>query len=478
MYAARKKSHSAADSLPELPNSLFGWMPAIWRINEAQLLHSAGLDAYVFLAFFKMAIKFLVVTLAFALIVIKPVHDRYPEPETDKHPKNKTEAAFVDGRQMELKRSLHVLDIDDDTPSSYFDADYLWMYLAFAYLFTFLAMYLIIKESKKIIEIRQEWLGAQTTVTDRTIRLSGIPQDLRSEDKIKEVIEDLDIGTVEQVVLCKNWQQLDRTMDKRMATLRRLEEAWTVYLGHRRVERSLETLPVIQPIAPGPAIEPEDREDSALLPANGLNGNSTGVPYARTRPTTRLWYGKFKLRYKIVDAIDYYEEQLRRVDEKIKALRTKDFDACPLAFVTMSSVATAQMTIQAVLDSHPMSLVANSSPSPADVIWSNTYLSRTQRMIRSWSITAFIVILTIVWSVVLVPIAGFLDLDRIHSIFPGFADVLDAHPLAKSLVQTQLPTLIIALLNVLVPYLYWCKYKAAIFECLLIAVQGLPLFRE
>jgi hypothetical protein len=47
MYAARKKRTSAAESLPELPTSLFGWMPTLWRINEKQVLASAGLDAFV-----------------------------------------------------------------------------------------------------------------------------------------------------------------------------------------------------------------------------------------------------------------------------------------------------------------------------------------------------------------------------------------------------------------------------------------------
>jgi hypothetical protein len=121
----------------------------------------------------------------------------------------------------------------------------------------------------------------------------------------------------------------------------------------------------------------------------------------------------------------------------------------------MNSVATAQMTIQAVLDSHPQQLLANASPSPADVIWANTYLSRAQRMFRSWSITAFIVLLTIFWSAVLVPIAGLIDMDRIRSVFPSIADALEAHPLAASLVNTQLPILITSLLNVLVPYFYW-----------------------
>jgi hypothetical protein len=401
-----------------------------------------------------MAIKFLIITLALALIVIKPVHDRFPDSTGKKHHKNETEATTNSIINADLRRTLHVAE-DHLKPSPYIDADYLWMYLVFAYLFTFLALYMITKETKRIIEIRQEWLGAQTTVTDRTIRLSGIPPALQCEEKIKAVIEDLDIGTVESVAMCRDWKELDKAMDMRMKILRRLEESWTVYLGHRRVERSLETLPVIQPVAPGPAVDADEREDSSLLPANGANGYSHGVPYARTRPQTRVWYGRFKLRYRIVDAIDYYEEQLRRIDDRVRALRNSEFKPCPLAFVTMNSVATAQMTVQAVLDPQPMQLLVNSSPSAADVVWANTYLSRAQRMTRAWSITAFIVLLTVFWSVVLVPIAGLIDLDRIHSFFPGLADALDSHPLAKSLVQTQLPTLVASLLNVLVPYFYW-----------------------
>jgi hypothetical protein len=115
------------------------------------------------------------------------------------------------------------------------------------------------------------------------------------------------------------------------------------------------------------------------------------------------------------------------------------------------------MAVQAVLDSSPLQLLANSSPAPSDVVWPNTYMPRSSRMWRAWSITAFITLLTLLWSVVLVPIAGLIDLDRIHSVWPGLADVLGGHKILKSLVLTQLPTLVISLLNVLVPYLYDCK---------------------
>ena len=47
LYAARKQQRSRASPLPELPSTTFGWIPALWRITEQQILASAGLDAYV-----------------------------------------------------------------------------------------------------------------------------------------------------------------------------------------------------------------------------------------------------------------------------------------------------------------------------------------------------------------------------------------------------------------------------------------------
>jgi hypothetical protein len=162
-----------------------------------------------------------------------------------------------------------------------------------------------------------------------------------------------------------------------------------------------------------------------------------------------------------VDAIDYYEEKLRRADEEIKQLRAKKYAPTPLAFVTMDSVASCQMAIQAVLDPSPLQLIANQSPEPSDVIWPNTYLSRRSRMVRSWSITSLIVLLTVFWSAIFIPVAGLLQTGTIAKVLPQLAEFLKEHPNLQSLINTQLPTLFVSLMMVLVPYLYyylsWCQ---------------------
>ncbi|KAF2280979.1 DUF221-domain-containing protein [Westerdykella ornata] len=451
LYAARKKQTAQSTALPELPDGFFRWILPLWRITEEQVLASAGLDAYVYLNFFKMAIKFLLVSLFFALVVIKPVHDTHKDKEDDK-PKKPSPILRADGLTEHLEARSSWLQVAEGFE---YYTDYLWMYIVFAYLFTALLMYLIVAETRKVIDVRQEYLGSQTTITDRTIRLSGIPPSLRSEEKIKAFIEDLELGKVESVTLCKNWKELDDAIVQRQKILRKLEEAWTIHLGKRRVERNLETLPVVQPPPPGPEVGPNeaDGETSRLL-GNGDAWPDSVIPYARKRPTAKIWYGRFKLRYKNVDAINYYEEKLRQLDSRIRVLRKKDFEPTPLAFVTMDSVASAQMAIQAVLDPSPLQLLANSSPAPNDVVWSNTYMPRSRRMVRAWSITAFIGLLSIFWTALLVPIAAALNTCSIKEVFPGLADALDSHKVLESLVNTQLPTLALTLLNVGVPYLY------------------------
>ena len=454
LYAARKKLKNEATVLPELPDTLFGWILPLWRVTDQQILASAGLDAYAFLAFFKMAMKFLVATLFFSLIVIKPVHDANPDDD------GKNNTRHGDHRKDDNSFSQKPVSLPYNgtipfLPPGY-ETDYLWMYVVFAYLFSAIAIYLIFTETRKIIEVRQEYLGTQTSVTDRTIRLSGIPPSLQDELKIEEFIESLNIGKVQCVTLCRNWKELDNAVAARIDALRKLEEAYTTHLGRRRVERNLESLPISQPAPPNPrandVMEEDTDEEAALL---GANGQAHVAPYERTRPKTTIRYGWMKLRAKKVDAIDYYEERLRQADENIRDLRKREFSPVPLAFVTMDSAAACQMAIQAVLDPSPMQLIANPSPAPADVIWPNTYLPRRSRMLRSWSITALIVFLTLFWSAILVPVAGLANTKAIGKVFPQLAKVLEDHENFESLINTQLPTLLASLLMVLVSYLYY-----------------------
>ncbi|KAI9809908.1 MAG: hypothetical protein M1825_000341 [Sarcosagium campestre] len=454
LYAARKQYKDAAHGLPEMPKTFFGWIPVLYNISEVEVLKSSGLDAFVFLAFFRVAIKVLLGAFFLVLVVRTPVHYSIyhefpmPPPSTNKSDPNTASQglSIQDGHLVEYGASVNKGNSSGSVPDSvHAPIEFYYMHLIFVYLLSGFICYLFTAETKKIIKVRQEYLGTKSTITDRTIRLSGIPQELRSEDKIKGFVEDLGIGSVEHVTLCKDWKELDQLLRDREATLRKLEEAWTVHRG-RKIERSRESLPLVQPT-------PSEDESAGLLESDG-HDRSHVTPYSRARPTTKLRYGPFKLQSKEVDAIDYYEEKLRRLDESIVNSRQKEFTPTAIAFVTMDSIASCQMAIQAVLDPSPMRLQTQLAPAPTDIVWTNTYLSRSNRMTRAWSITFVILLMSVLWTFIIVPLGVLVQLDSIREAAPSFVEFLDRHPILRSLVDTGLPTAVVSLLNVSVPYLY------------------------
>ncbi|CZR51120.1 related to A.thaliana hyp1 protein [Phialocephala subalpina] len=450
LYAARKRQKDAANALPDLPDTFFGWMPVLYKITEQQVLASAGLDAYVFLAFFKMSIRLFGVMFLIACAIMAPINAHFSwlpgwNSPTDPHAPPSYSSRSV-GKTM-WTDNMDMTIMADGGEKDIPDMSYLWAYLVFTYFFTGLAIYFITTETKHIIQIRQDYLGSQSTITDRTIKLSGIPASLRSEEAIKEFLEKLEIGKVESVTICRNWKRLDEIMEKRACTLRKLEEAWTVHLGQSKT-------PTAEPAAHILNDVQEDNQEAPTNEGDTLLGSSHVTGYDQPRPTTRIWYGPFSLQSKKVDAIDYYEEQLRKLDDKITAARKKEYTPTPLAFVTMDSIPACQMAVQAVLDPSPMQLIAKLAPAPSDIVWQNTYLPRSSRMFRSWVITIFILILTIFWLIPVAALAGLLDLCSIQQVWPQAAKFLANHDILKNLVQTGLPTIVVSLLNVAVPFLY------------------------
>ncbi|RPB24884.1 DUF221-domain-containing protein [Terfezia boudieri ATCC MYA-4762] len=441
LYAARKKQRATASSLPDLPDTLFGWIPVLYRISEKEVLTAAGLDAWVFLQFFKMAIKFLAIAAVLSASVLMPIHSHFSDDDEVVKPKESARDP----------QSLQMMMVNPLVKAGKGKNEYLWAHLIFVYLFSGLSFYFLYAYTLSVIRVRQDYLGHQCTITDRTIRLSAIPHEMRSEQAIKNHVEGMGIGTVDSVTICRNWKIIDDLMEQRDTLVRKLEEAWAVYLSRKGIQSSMETLPIAQPDPPSTQMATGDEEPL-------LNGRGR-LRYNKKRPQITLRHFSFqyflpKLNSKKVDAIDYYTMKLETLDGKIEKTRKEEFRALPLAFVTLNSVAAAQMAVQAVLDPKPAEFVARPAPAPSNIIWRNTYMPRYKRMLRSWLISIFIFVLSVFWLIPVGILAGLLNIRSIHKVWPQLADLLERSALANSLVSNFLPTAILTLLNVAVPYLY------------------------
>ncbi|KAL2154574.1 hypothetical protein VTH82DRAFT_3250 [Thermothelomyces myriococcoides] len=450
LYAARRRSSSPFFGLPPLPDTFFGWIPVLYKITEQQVLSSAGLDAYVFLAFFKMSMRLFGIMLFFAAVVLEPINRHFlKKTDTDSIIAFPFRTYTADSGSYESPADTPE---GEEEPDNSFKRSmgYLWSYLLFTYFFTGLTLFFMDKETSKVIRVRQDYLGTQSTITDRTFRLSGIPKELRTEAAIKDLVEKLEIGKVESVTLCRNWKEIDRLMEERNALLAKLEETWSVYLSQPpvRVTGARRNRNGSARGTLGGDDDEEAGESDSLLQGGGSREAE------RVRPQTRFWYGFLRLRSRKTDAIDYYTEKLRQLDDKIMAARKKTYEPTDLAFVTMDSVAACQMAIQALIDPHPGRMLTKPAPAPSDVVWKNTYCPRFIRQIRSWSVTIFVCILTVVWLVPVFFLASVLSICTIDKFFPSFSDWLKEHEIARTQVQTGLPTLVVSLLNIAVPYLY------------------------
>lgn len=397
-----------------------------------------------------MSIKLFGIMFLLTCAIIVPInyhfdHDHFPTPGNGRNSTNPE--LFTQRTYESWKAGGSLVALGKDSKDKLPDMSYLWAYLLFTYFFTALALHFITTQTRQIIKTRQDYLGSQSTITDRTIKLSGIPKELRSEDKIKEFLEKLEIGKVESVTLCRDWRKLDELMERRTYTLRKLEEAWTEHIGQSKTKQA-------KPAGNPQSDDLDDSSEPDHLENDNLLGESHVTSYEKPRPTTRIWYGFLNLQSKKIDAIDYFEEQLRKLDEIITAGRKREYRPTPLAFVTMDSIPACQMAVQALLDPEPMQLMAKLAPAPSDIVWQNTYLPRSTRMIRSWAITIFILVLTIFWLIPVAGLAGLLNICSIRQVWKGLADTLESHLILAALVKTGLPTLVVSLLNVAVPYLY------------------------
>ncbi|UKZ79843.1 hypothetical protein TrVFT333_007606 [Trichoderma virens FT-333] len=383
LYAARKRRLDPNIGLPALTDSFFGWIPTLYKVSEQQVLASAGLDAFVFLTFFKMATRIFAIMTFFAVVVLWPINYSY--------------------------RNFQPLwGGNDDTPGD--DNDDLYKPIGLPY--------------GSLSGHRQDYLGSQSTITDRTFRLTGVPVSFRTEARIRTLIEKLGIGKVENVSICRDWKALDKIVEERNEVLHKLEESWARYRKQQRYSAANDrynrngganSSRNDSHISQG---DEETGEDWRLL---GDDSDQAHVTEG-DRPQISLRYGIFGLRSRRIDAIDYYEEKLRKMDDKVIEARKKDYNTTDMVLVTMDSVMSCQMVVQARIDPRPGRFLTKAAPSPSDIVWKNTYEPR-----------------------------GHMH----HPEGPApFSEWLKDHAVIHSLFRNGLPTVVVSLLNVAVPYLY------------------------
>lgn len=399
-----------------LPNDLFRWVFSVWSITEKEVLECLGLDAYVVLTFFKMGIYIFLLLALWGVLVLSPTRYIF----TGNY--DRDNISIVEHKDA----GPHM---DDDFPK------YLWVYPLFTWVFSAIVYFKLFDFTAAVIKTRQKYLASQDSITDRTIKLDGIPKKLiRQNDPVllKHFIEDLGIGHVVDVKLIYDWTPLEKLFDERHELISSLEKLYSHYYG-LKVDLYNQTRT--------PRVIPEHAPE---------------LPIATSTKKTHL-------RKKIDDLA----VKLIAVDKKILSLQNKynprtstmpvedgEFSITPSAFITMDSVASAQMAAQTVLDPRVYKLMVSMAPAAKDIEWRNLKLTRYEKAFKSYMVTFFIILSYSVIFFLVTSLSTLIDVKTITKVWPTLGHKIAESKWLSTFVTGILPPMLFSVITVLIPYFY------------------------
>ncbi|KAF8632659.1 hypothetical protein AX17_004792 [Amanita inopinata Kibby_2008] len=467
-FAPRTKLQGFSPHEAHSRQAFFGWIMPTIRTSEFTVLQIVGLDAAVLLSFFKMAFSLFSVCSLFAVTILMPLNwkhnkdiedegtgddDDWPSignfaslssfslPPQRKQflnsttpPRNNTDSPFP-GKDW--------LDLISD-PDSYLSA-----HLLFTYLFTILSLYFIHKNYRRFIRSRQLFsLELVHSIPARTILVTDLPQHLLGERPLAEYFENMGLA-VESVNICRDVGSLKNLLDKRTASLLKLENAWVHYVGNPSTVEEY---------------DPEDASIAALDAQNGPNPMQHQgrfvVPH-RKRATMRPRWFKPK-----VDTLEYLEKQFKDANDLVKERRRSGrFKATQSAFVTFEKMSSAQIAVQVAHAPSPQQLNTCPAPEPRDIIWTNMSLSAINMRVRDFFVLSVMVLLFFFWIFPITALASLLSYKEIKKVMPWLGQMIDSNDKVRAIVQNSLPSMAMILLNAMLPFLlealtYVQGYKA------------------
>lgn len=246
IYMPRAVLHAAEPSDPASVDrpGMFGWIVPTWKVSDRTLLDTVGLDAVVFLDFMKTSAVFFGVCAVSATVVLMPVNwTRHGSTDSDTDVPGDDEKHAGGDTLVVLRHLVHQIEghkhsnsttrnptlldiiIDPQTTTS--------LHLLFTYFFSLLALYLFHKNFHRFLAAKQTFsISRKSSVPARTVLVSAIPRQLRSERALKEYFEQTCGWPVESVQVVRHvGSDLRDALKRRDHAMRQLEKAWWDYKG-------------------------------------------------------------------------------------------------------------------------------------------------------------------------------------------------------------------------------------------------------
>ncbi|KAJ2001591.1 hypothetical protein GGI04_003676 [Coemansia thaxteri] len=221
---------------PFLSKRFFGWFLATMRTPETHILNTLGLDAVIFLRFYKMCMRLLLDIAFFSLVIIWPINIVWSKtnlnPETNVGGSNSSDGDLGITLTYSVTDYLFNLTLNTNDPKQKWN---LVPHIFFVYVFSGLAYYHISKFSSRWASLRWHFLmQSRHALVSRTVMLTGVPRHLASSPRELEWFwgPGLQLGKVERVRVCPFNTRLTSSARARARYLIKLEHAYKAVLGN------------------------------------------------------------------------------------------------------------------------------------------------------------------------------------------------------------------------------------------------------
>ncbi|KAJ7288266.1 hypothetical protein C8J57DRAFT_1115702 [Mycena rebaudengoi] len=162
-------------------------------------------------------------------------------------------------------------------------------------------------------------------------------------------------------------------------------------------------------------------------------------------------------RGKIVPSIDYYTAKFNLLTSFITENRAKsasDFDPVSTAFVTFADPADARRACKylAVHPNNPLTCLVTMAPAYQDLDWIRVMKSSYNgEFVKDWVVNLGVWAFTVFWLFPVTLLVGLVSIQNISLYLPFLKAYLDRHQWEEDLIQSFLPTLLVALLALAIP---------------------------
>ncbi|CAI2186337.1 2197_t:CDS:2 [Funneliformis geosporum] len=505
-YLYTPRTRLAKNPSPPIPSGLFSWIRATILLSDDFYLKNVGLDALMYIRFLRMAFQFILLNALTVGLILLPIH----------YTANNKGATKTENGNDKVEDGITRLSVSN-IPSD--NTNILWAHAVCTYIVSISWMYLSYKNYYDYMNLHRQHLMNQVSdgsISARTVMVSRIPKDKRSEEKLQEFVSNLGLGEVESARMVRHTGKLDRKISRRENALLSLEKAhiqlaknvcntikrrkllgtgfWSKLFGYssdmptlaletgenQKIQNLVDWLDPRKKRRANTSEASENDENAIKHSKHSSSGTFTsddlmdredgyGCQFRiwnslhhiskdtldKFQPTHRTGFLGSK---KPVFSIDYFLKKFNFLDRRIAELRSKSiqeppYKATSTGFITFKDHIGAQLCAQSIMCSVPHTCTTRMAPEPRDILWDNLTKSFKAKLIRYLFVNACVWALTIFW---LFPIVAFLTLTSIDSLaekFEFLKHFLMASPTISTLLQKVLPTVLVSFFMAILPWI-------------------------